>query len=208
MALLINIEGIDGSGKSTLAAGLSAALGATLTTEPTRGPYGTLLRKAFAQGRRMSREDERRMFEDDRRHHMASFVRVRLAAGETIVSDRSYYSSAAYQGTTEASAIAIVRDNEVFSVRPDIVLFLDIPAPVALNRIQARGVGFTAMENLDNLEACERRYDAIWSTPDLMEGLRFVRLDAMAPVETVLRDALDAVRSYTGARVTRRDESR
>lgn len=207
MALLINIEGIDGSGKSTLATALAAALGATLTTEPTRGPYGTLLRKAFAEGRRLPREEERRMFEDDRRHHMASFVRVRLAAGETIVSDRSYYSSAAYQGTTEASAIAIVRDNEAFASRPDIVMFLDIPSPAALNRIQARGTGFTAMENLDNLEDCERRYEAIWATPDLMNGLRFVRLDAMAPPETILRNALDAVRSFTGACAACGDDS-
>lgn len=196
MGLLINIEGIDGSGKTTLARSLAIALGATLTTEPTRGPHGAALRAAFAAGQRLGREEERRLFELDRRMHMDSFVRVRLAAGETIVSDRSYYSSAAYQGTTSDSALAIVRDNEQFAVRPDVVLYLDLPPSHAFARIQSRGEGLTAMETLSNLAECASRYEAIWACEDLLRSVCFVRLDASVAQETIAATALDAIRSH------------
>lgn len=195
MSLLINIEGIDGSGKSTLARTLAGALGAVLTTEPTRGPHGSALRAAFAAGQRLPRDEERRLFELDRRMHMETFINVRLAAGEVIVSDRSYYSSAAYQGTTDASAIAIVRDNERFARRPDFVLYLDVPPGTALARIQARGEGVTAMETAINLVECARRYEAIWSCAELLQGTHFVRIDGTASPDDVASAAMDAIRS-------------
>jgi dTMP kinase len=100
MSRLFACEGIDGSGKSTLARVLATALGATLTSEPTRGPHGTALRQAFAAGKRLSLTEERRLFELDRRDHMTTVVRPQLAQGACLVSDRTYFSSAAYQGAS------------------------------------------------------------------------------------------------------------
>lgn len=190
---LITIEGIDGSGKSTLARALASAIASTLTTEPTRGPHGTAIREAFAAGRRMPRAEERRLFELDRRTHMDEFVKPRLEAGETIVSDRSYYSSAAYQGTTAESAVTIVRDNEVFAVRPDVVVYLDLPPELALARIRDRGEGVTAMETLANLTECAARYEAIWASGDLMVGVQFIRIDAAAAPNDIVAKVIEAM---------------
>ena len=183
---LVVVEGIDGSGKSTLVRALRDVMDAVVTREPTAGPHGTALRDAFAAGIRLPAAEERRLFEMDRREHLAGVVLPALAQGRCVVVDRSYYSTAAYQGRDGEDARAIVAANEQFAPRPDVLIYLDLPPAFALARIQARAAAPTAPETYDNLRACSQRYEAMWADSDLLRGLTFLRLDAREPPEALV----------------------
>lgn len=183
------VEGIDGAGKSTLVRALGAVAGLVLSREPTHGPHGTALREAFAAGRRLPALEERRLVEADRREHVADVIGPALSRGDMVLCDRSYYSTAAYQGIDAEDARLIVRENERFAPRPDVVLFLDIPPVFALARIQARATAPTAPETYDSLRDIAQRYEAVWSDQELMRGIRFVRLDARTSPGEILLEA-------------------
>lgn len=183
---LVVVEGIDGSGKSTMVRDLALGPGFVATREPTTGPHGTALRMAFAAGVRLPLEEERRLFELDRREHLASVIGPALSRGDTVVCDRSYYSTAAYQGTDSGDARRIVLENEAFAPRPDVVIYLELAPAFALARIQARGVAPTAPETYEALRDCAARYECIWADPQLMCGVRLIRIDARASQSEIL----------------------
>lgn len=193
---LVVVEGIDGSGKSTLVRALLGVVDALVTREPTNGPHGTALREAFAAGIRLPAAEERRLFECDRREHLAAVVEPALASGRCVVIDRSYYSTAAYQGRDGEDARAIVLANEQFAPRPDVLVYLDLPPAFALARIQARAAAPTAPETYDNLRACSQRYEAMWADPELLRGVTFLRLDAREPPEHLVDAVRQCIRAH------------
>jgi dTMP kinase len=79
-----------------------------------------------------------------------------MARGAIVITDRSYYSSAAYQGARGFLVEAILAENEAFAPRPDRVLFLDLPLDVALERCARRGSD--AFERAEELAAVQRNY--------------------------------------------------
>ena len=75
----------------------------------------------------------------DRAQHLAEVVRPALDAGRHVVSDRSVYSSLAYQGYGRRLDVAdIAKLNEWATAGrwPDLVVFLDTPDDVIAERIQ------------------------------------------------------------------------
>ncbi|AVQ00279.1 dTMP kinase (plasmid) [Ahniella affigens] len=192
---LVVVEGIDGSGKTELIRALGNLPRSLFTREPTLGPYGKALREAFGRGERLSREAERALIEADRRQHVELVISPALARGEIVVCDRSFYSTAAYQGLSVEDARSIVRDNMQFAPRPDVLVFLDLPPVFALARIQARGEKPTAPESYETLVACAARYESVWADPELMRGITFIRIDAREPLDIVTAAARRAVDS-------------
>lgn len=103
--LYIAFEGGEGSGKSTQAERLASRLGAVLTREPGGTAIGGRLRELLLDP---STEDldaraETLLMAADRAQHRAEVVAPTLASGRHVVSDRSVYSSLAYQGAGEGS---------------------------------------------------------------------------------------------------------
>jgi dTMP kinase len=190
---LVVVEGIDGSGKSTLVREIASETGFVLTREPTSGPHGTHLREAFAAGIRLPVEEERRLFELDRRAHVARVLGPALARGDCVICDRSYYSTAAYQGGDPDDVRRVVRENEAFAPRPDAVLFLDLDPDIALAGILARGEAPTAPETYVALRDCAAGYEAIWADEELMRGVSLVRLDARMPMNEIAETARCAI---------------
>lgn len=100
---LIVIEGIDGAGTTTqtdlLVAWLTRiGIPSIATREPSDGPIGVVARKHL--GRHLdlaSPEAEALAFAADRMDHVASEIVPALARGTTVVADRYYLSSLAYQ---------------------------------------------------------------------------------------------------------------
>lgn len=140
----IVIEGIDGTGKSTLAAALAAALreeGRTVlqTFEPTRGPHGARLRQMAVSGRdAVTPDEEMALFIADRKEHLEQEILPALHRGETVIVDRYYYSTMAYQGARGVDPAKIEAAHRDFAPEPDLLVLLDLPVAEALHRITAK----------------------------------------------------------------------
>jgi dTMP kinase len=154
---LVAIEGIDGAGKTTQAAMLAGHLTAALSTEvvsskePTAGPWGAKIRASAATGR-MSAEDELAAFLEDRKEHVAGFIEPALSRGALVILDRYYLSTATYQGARGLDVAEILRANEAFAPRPDLLVIIELDPEAAVARIGTRG-GANAFEAIDNLRA-------------------------------------------------------
>jgi dTMP kinase len=192
MGTLIVIEGIDGGGKTTLARGLVRELqrahrDVRFTREPTDGPEGRTLREAAARGERFSPARELELFFADRRRHVRDVVRPALDAGWIVVQDRTFYSTAAYQGLRGLDREAILRDSRAFAPEPDVLLVVDLPVDVALQRAESRGEGRTAFEEEASLTDIRRFF----------RSLPHARvLDGTQPPEVVLQCAVDVLARY------------
>lgn len=141
----IALEGIDGSGKSTQIRLLknrldSMGLACLETREPTDSPIGSLIRQ-FLTGRMTA--DNRviaTLFAADRTDHLLNGINGivdRLNSGTNVIMDRYYFSSYAYH-SVELDMDWVININSVSAeiLRPDLTVFLDIPASTAMKRIQ------------------------------------------------------------------------
>jgi len=180
---LVVFEGIDGSGKSTQlerTAQWLNGLGYRVVKrrEPTEGHFGRILR-ASAVGGRLSPEDERDHFVQDRQWHVETHLRPALDAGQVVLLDRYYFSSIAYQGARGLDLDDIRRRNEAIAPQPDIVLLLDLDPETALQRIQKqRAEAPNLYEKLDYLRAVR---EIFLSLPD-----PFIRRIDARPEEEVV----------------------
>jgi dTMP kinase len=136
---LIVIEGLDGAGTTTQARRLVEHLGASahLTREPSDGPVGRLIREMLTgahaiEGASISQSTFGLLFAADRLDHLQREVEPAIAAGKTVVSDRWYHSSLAYQGTgADRDWIATLNAR---ARRPDLTVFLNVRPDVAAKR--------------------------------------------------------------------------
>lgn len=156
--LFIVIEGIDGTGKSTQAKMLQQALqqaGKTvvLDHEPSDGPYGKILRDSATTGR-LSPQEELDLFHKDRKHHVDELIMPALKRGETVILDRYYFSTMAYQGQRGFDKDEIRETNLSFAPNPDILFILDLDVDLARERIGVRGDTTNEFEKRDALQYC------------------------------------------------------
>ncbi|HXV37391.1 MAG TPA: dTMP kinase [Myxococcota bacterium] len=160
---LIVLEGIDGSGKTTLQRGIAARLGAlgarvVTTKEPTDGPLGQQIRALARSGREgVSKEEELSLFHEDRKVHVETVVLPALASGAIVVQDRSYFSTVAYQGERGFDRAALLALERAIAPDPDLLLVVDVPAELALERIHtARALAADDFERLETLQRIRR----------------------------------------------------
>ncbi len=156
--LFIVIEGIDGTGKSTQAKMLERALmevGHTviLDREPSDGPYGKILRDSATTGR-LSPQEELDLFHKDRKYHLDNIILPALQRGETVILDRYYFSTMAYQGQRGFDPQEIRETNLRFAPNPDILFILDLAVDQARERIGVRGDTTNEFEQRDALQYC------------------------------------------------------
>ncbi|HEY5950353.1 MAG TPA: dTMP kinase [Kofleriaceae bacterium] len=139
---LIVIEGLDGAGTTTQVRRLVEHLtkqgkSAHGTREPSDGPVGKLIREMLTghhaiEGQKLSQSTFGLLFAADRLDHMQREVEPKLAAGVTVISDRWYHSSLAYQGTgADRDWIAMINTR---ARRPDLTIFLAVRPEVAAQR--------------------------------------------------------------------------
>jgi dTMP kinase len=140
----IVIEGIDGSGKSTLVSRLAedlAAIGRKVlrTREPGGTPISEKIRTLVLDNKnhRMVPLTEFFLYMASRAQLVEEVIRPALAAGHIVISDRYYYSTAAYQGAAGqvgVDAVLGVSEKVARFQRPDLVVLLDLPPRVARTR--------------------------------------------------------------------------
>ena len=128
----IAFEGAEGCGKSTQAALLADALGAVLTRETGGTPVGARLREILHDTTVTDLDDraEALITAADRAQHIVHVVRPALAAGRLVVSDRSVYSTLAYQGYgrgLDLDELRRINDWAIGGLWPERVILLDAP---------------------------------------------------------------------------------
>ncbi len=151
--LFIVFEGLDGTGKTTQMERLAETLRAegvsvALTAEPTDSEDGRRLRRVLAGKEPADNPCLAALFLLDRIGHNTDPVHGierMLANGCTVLSDRYYYSSLAYQG--EGEDFGWVADMNLHCPairRPDGCIFLDMEPEDSMARIRARADAGTA----------------------------------------------------------------
>jgi len=188
----IIFEGIDGSGKTTQLDRISAWLKqydipVVTNREPTSSPAGLRLRES-ASGGRFTPEEEAELFLEDRRNNVENNILPALRAGKTILQDRYYYSTIAYQSARGLDPDEIRRKNEAFAPEPDLVLLLDLDPETALERIKNnRGETPNLFEKLDYLKRVRQVFLSL-------EDSNLVRIDAAGTVEEVWEQVHAAIK--------------
>jgi len=140
----IVLEGGEGSGKSTQAALLASSIGAVLTREPGGTGIGSQIRGVLlsSEGVPMSHRTEALLMAADRAEHVATVVGPALDRGEHVVSDRSVWSSLAYQGYGRGLDLDWLRSLSEWAMGgrwPDLAVLVDVIAETARSRLAARG---------------------------------------------------------------------
>jgi dTMP kinase len=166
---LIAIEGIDGAGKTTLVNMLTAyfeSLGREVLSrhEPTNGKWGTKLRESAKSGR-LSPEEELQYFLNDRKEHVETVIAPALLEGDTVIMDRYYFSTMAYQGARGFDPAEIRAKNEAFAPVPDYLFILDLNVDKALQRISSRGDKANHFEKSDALQKSREIFLSLAAEP-------------------------------------------
>lgn len=188
----VAFEGVDGAGKTTVAARVADRLRArgfdvVSVREPGGTPTGEAIREILlGLGKVVSDWAEALLFAAARSQLASEVVGPALAAGRAVVSDRSVYSSLAYQGGARGLGIDLVRRvNEagLGGVWPETVVLLRLDPARGLareeeaNRISEAGVALQM--------GVAQAYDLLAA----QEPDRFVVLDAGAGLTAVVEAA-------------------
>lgn len=199
--LFITFEGAEGAGKSTQAARLAARLRAAgHAVRELREPGGTAVGEAIRElvkhraGPGLTPEAELLLINASRAQLVREVIRPALAAGEIVVCDRFFDSTVAYQGHGRGLDLAMVRaviDAAVGPTRPDLTLWLALPAEAAAARVRARGGA------ADRFEAEGReffaRVEAGYAAIAAAEPDRVVAVSAAGPEAEVAERVWEAV---------------
>lgn len=145
-APFIVFEGIDGSGKSTLLVSIAERLAAesvpvSVTREPTGGRVGRLLHSYLTREYEADPGVAAALFAADRIEHITGEggMLSMLGGGTTVLCDRYFLSSCAYQSKTLPMDYIIGLNSYPASLlMPDLTVFVDTPPEVAFGRIGAR----------------------------------------------------------------------
>ena len=203
-AKFIVFEGIDGAGKTTQINLLKNALEARgiiciTTAEPTTLPSGREIRDALAGRTEKTPLEMAEMFSRDRRihnTHPTEGINVSLDKGVSVISDRYYYSSLAYQGTaTDYEWVKAMNINSPEIRRPDLCIYLDLLPEESLERISRGRESFEIYENLEKLTAVRAKFLSV--VEDLRrDGESIYVVNAARAAEDIAKEIFEIVKKH------------
>jgi len=200
MPIYIAFEGGEGSGKSTQARILAERIDALLTREPGGTSLGARLRELLlnTEDVAIGARAEALMMAADRAQHIDELIRPALASGRHVVSDRTAFSSMAYQGGGRElgiEAVGKLSDWAIDQQWPDVVVFLTIdPDEVdgrldrSLDRIEQAG------------EAFHQRVNDAFTEMAVADPKRWVTVDGHGSVDDVAEAVWNAVQPWLDPR--------
>lgn len=173
--LFIVFDGIDGASKTTQVRLLTDALKAegrhaVPTFEPTNSEVGIMLQTELHKSDkwRLPARALINLFVVDRMIHLKQVVLPNLRDGVTVVCDRYYFSTMVHQGMELSPdpqdfhrAVAYIEAQHKGFRKPDVTFFLDVPAEVALRRIEDRGGKRQCTERLEHLTRARTHYQQL-----------------------------------------------
>jgi dTMP kinase len=189
-ARYIALEGVEGCGKSTQARILAERLGATLTRETGGTEIGRRLRDVL--------HDPTNTHLDPIAESLmiAADLEPVLSAGGRIVSDRSVWSSLAYQGYGRGLDLDMIRQVNDWALGgfwPDLVVVVDVSSDVVAERLRHR--------DLDRFEredgAFFERVAAGFTTLAQQHPTSWRIVDGTAAIDDVAAAVWDTVMTWT-----------
>ena len=190
----IAFEGVEGCGKSTHVKRLATHLDALVTREPGGTVIGTTLREIMANtaNTHLSPRAEALLMSADRAQHLHELVVPTLESGRHVVSDRSVYSSLAYQGYGRQLDLSQLRQFNDFAINsrwPDLVVYLRVDLASVRARLQKRDTDRFERED----DAFFRRVMSGFDELAQSEPDRWLVIDATPPkdeLEIIIRHAV------------------
>jgi dTMP kinase len=200
--LFIVLEGIDGSGTSTQAELLKKYFQnqgdkAVISPEPSAGPIGNLIRDTlkkrifFTSDRKLFDEQMAYLFAADRHDHLYNEIDgvfKLIEQGFHVISTRYYFSSLVYNSRTPEQFEFVSRLNYEFP-NPDLVIYIDLPIEVSLERLQERSLQ-EIYETENKLTQVRANYQKIFA--DYQDKLLVI--DGTQPIEAVYKQIIEFIK--------------
>ena len=196
--LFITVEGIDGCGKSTQAELIAAALEAAgLDVLRLREPGGVVISEKIRAILLDPAHDEMGdvcellLYEAARAQLVHQVIKPALAAGKTVICDRFYDSTTAYQAFADGldrGMVAQANELAVDGCRPNLTFVFDLPVEEALRRRAGRE---GAADRLD----FQRKVAAGFRAVAAEEPARVKLIDAAHPVAEVFASVVHELRA-------------
>ena len=200
----IVVEGLDGSGKGTQTERLAARLAGLgvsvqLTAEPTQHATGGLIRDALGKITNRTPHELAALFLADRISHCENpndGIAALLSRGVTVICDRYYYSSLAYQGMDIGLDWLLPANLDCPAIlKPDLCIFLDVPTDVADKRISLGRSSREIFEERETIERVRRSYMDIFAR---LKDHNIKIIDAARTPDEVADDIFSAVSETLG----------
>ncbi len=199
-ARFIAVEGLDGSGKSTQAKLLSAFLlnqniPNVLNFEPTDGTIGKQIRTILSGKEKVDTRTMALLFAADRIEHITgeNGILYNLENGISVISDRYYFSSYAYQMVSmPLEWVMEINRTARALARPDAHIFIDVSAETCLERIAQNRESADIFENKKYLTQTRENFLRIIEKTAKEENV--IVIDGNADLETVSFRVIEAVK--------------
>lgn len=194
----IVFEGIDGAGTSTQIKKIveSNPEKYVATAEPTTNETGKFLRRMLAGEFKVDEKTSSYLFAADRCEHIygENGVINMLKQGKTVVSDRYFFSSLAYQSVSCGKELPRLV-NSPFPL-PEYLFYFDINPEISLARVTSRGEKTEIYEQIDMQKKTAALYEEVISEyeADKTSGMKVIRVDATKSIEEVAAFIADCLK--------------
>lgn len=202
--MLIAFEGGEGSGKGTQIRLLqkeleSKGLNVLSIIEPGGTDVGQAVREIL-----LNRKDldllgitEAFLFSASRVQQVRTVTRPILKSGKIILSDRSFYSTYAYQGYGRKQQLSLLKkltEIAVGETKPDIIILLDLPPEAGLLRKKTQNqINRLDAESLDFHKRVRKGYLTLakkdpvrWKVVDATKSSEEIRLEILSILKPIL----------------------
>lgn len=186
----IVFEGIDGAGTSTQIKKLveSNPQKYIATAEPTKGETGLFLRRMLAGDFHVDEKTNAYLFAADRCEHIygKNGVIQMINEGKTVVSDRYFFSSMAYQSVSCGEELPKLL-NSPFPL-PEYLFYFVINPEISLGRVTARGEKKEIYETIEKQKKIAAQYEKVISEYEKNageSGMKIIRIDATKDIESI-----------------------
>jgi dTMP kinase len=182
------VEGIDGTGKTELATRLVTPLLARgHSISSFREPTDRFLRQQFQRLIKSDALAAALCFTVDR-VLLRPQIESALDQGDLVLQDRSYYSTLAYQypALSDEAWRELERIERSLAIEPDLILYLDAPIEVALDRVKGK-------ETLDIVADDAYIRKVKWKFEQMFQPPKWVRIDASQTPAQTLERAMNAL---------------
>lgn len=188
---LIVFEGLDGVGKSTAIRGVECGLLGRGVDAKVYSGYnstpGVEEIRNILNSRSFCQTSEILLFFASHVEHASKTIAPALAQGQTVLMDRFYFSTLAYQGHYEKCG-ALYDSIKDELLTPDVVLYLKAPTEVRNNRLLAyRDFDEIEARDTDYFDRVEQNYDR------LSKKHQFIEVDATRTPKEVIAECLGAL---------------